>query len=127
MTWARWGAWIAGVAALLGAAGVALAAAAAHGGGHPSLSTAANFLILHGAGALALVALSRDGSAPRTYVAGATLMVLGVLLFSGDLTARAMAGDRLFPFAAPAGGTLLIVSWLVGGAAGFVGALTRRG
>ena len=127
MSWERWGAWIAGVAALLGAAGVALAAASAHGGGHPSLSTAATFLILHGGGALALVALSRGESAPRTYVASATLMVLGVMLFSGDLTARALIGERLFPFAAPTGGGLLIVSWLVGGFAGFVGALARRG
>ena len=126
MTWARWGAWIAGVAALLGAAGVALAAAAAHGGGHPSLSTAANFLILHGAGALALVALSRGDAAPRAYVGAATLMVLGVMLFSGDLTARALVGERLFPFAAPAGGALLILSWLVGGVAGFAGAFVRR-
>ena len=26
---------------------------------------------------------------------------------------RHVTGDRLFPFAAPTGGTLLIVSWLV--------------
>ncbi|AHB48648.1 hypothetical protein W911_10015 [Hyphomicrobium nitrativorans NL23] len=127
MSWARWGSWIAGIAALLGAAGVALAAAAAHGGGHPSLPTAANFLILHGAGALALVASSRGAAAPRAYVLAATLMVLGVMLFSGDLTARAMVGDRLFPFAAPTGGALLICAWLVGGVAGFVGAFARRG
>jgi len=37
---------------------------------------------------------------------------LGTLLFSGDLTARAFAGGRLFPMAAPSGGSLMILSWI---------------
>lgn|SRR5690554_3787331 len=123
----RWGACISGVAALFGAAGVALAAAAAHGGGHPSLPTAAYFLILHAAGALALVALSRVASAPRAYLASATLMLLGVLLFSSDLTARALLAGRLFPFAAPTGGSLVIFAWLLAAVAGFRGLFGRRG
>jgi uncharacterized membrane protein YgdD (TMEM256/DUF423 family) len=34
-------------------------------------------------------------------------------LFAGDLTLRQYAGHSLFPFAAPAGGALLIISWLL--------------
>jgi uncharacterized membrane protein YgdD (TMEM256/DUF423 family) len=33
-------------------------------------------------------------------------------VFSGDLLARDLLGSRLFPFAAPTGGTLLMVGWL---------------
>jgi uncharacterized membrane protein YgdD (TMEM256/DUF423 family) len=32
-------------------------------------------------------------------------------LFGGDLSARALAGTRLFPMAALLGGTLLIFGW----------------
>lgn len=127
MTDGRWAALVASVAAFLGAAGVALAAMAAHGGGHPSLPTAAQFLILHGAAALALVAVGRDAAAARAYLVAATLMVLGVALFSGDLATRAFLGDRLFPFAAPLGGSTLIGAWLVAGVAGLMGLFARRG
>jgi uncharacterized membrane protein YgdD (TMEM256/DUF423 family) len=34
-------------------------------------------------------------------------------LFAGDVAARAYLGSRLFPMAAPTGGMILIVSWLV--------------
>lgn len=122
----RWGAAVAAVAALLGAAGVALAAAASHGGGHPSLSTAAIFLILHGGVGIALVAVSRTALSPFAYLASATVMVAGVALFAGDLAHRAFLNDRLFPFAAPTGGALMIGGWLLAAAAGLVGAFGRR-
>ena len=32
---------------------------------------------------------------------------------SGDIALRAFTGCRLFPMAAPTGGTILIVAWLV--------------
>jgi uncharacterized membrane protein YgdD (TMEM256/DUF423 family) len=38
--------------------------------------------------------------------------VAGGALFAGDIATRAVSGNRLFPMAAPAGGTLLIVGWL---------------
>jgi uncharacterized membrane protein YgdD (TMEM256/DUF423 family) len=38
--------------------------------------------------------------------------VLGAALFSGDIALRAFAGHRLFPFAAPSGGMILIAAWL---------------
>ena len=39
--------------------------------------------------------------------------VAGAGLFAADVAARAYLGHRLFPFAAPAGGSLLILAWLV--------------
>ena len=60
------------------------------------------------------VALARQGLIARP--AGlATLcgFVLGAALFAADVSARAWLGSRLFPFAAPAGGLILIASWLV--------------
>jgi uncharacterized membrane protein YgdD (TMEM256/DUF423 family) len=47
----------------------------------------------------------------RLVAAGAAL-ALGTLLFAGDLSSRAFAGGKLFPFAAPAGGSLMILAWI---------------
>ena len=52
--------------------------------------------------------------------------VLGGALFAGDVSMRAFAGHRLFPMAAPTGGTILIVSWLVLALAAFVIILRGR-
>lgn len=93
---------------LCGAAGVALSAAAAHAGGG-NLATAASFLLAH---APALLAIGLLGSATILRAGGYVLLV-GVLLFAGDLVLRHYAGIRLFPMAAPIGGTLMILGWLV--------------
>jgi uncharacterized membrane protein YgdD (TMEM256/DUF423 family) len=126
MTFGTWGFWNVGLAALLGAAGVALAAAAAHGSGDPLFVTAAQFLMIHGAAALALTALGASAVRPGGYLLAASVMIAAVALFSGDLAFRAYAGERLFPFAAPLGGSLLIVAWLIGVAAGIRDALAGR-
>jgi uncharacterized membrane protein YgdD (TMEM256/DUF423 family) len=34
-------------------------------------------------------------------------------LFAADVASRAYLGSRLFPMAAPTGGVILIISWLV--------------
>ena len=44
---------------------------------------------------------------------GSLILLVGLLLFCGDLLARDFLGSRLFPLSAPIGGTLLIVGWLV--------------
>jgi uncharacterized membrane protein YgdD (TMEM256/DUF423 family) len=49
-------------------------------------------------------------------------MLLAVSLFSGDVAARVLLGERLFPMAAPLGGSLLILSWLIAGISGIVAA-----
>lgn len=100
---------------ICGAAGVALSAAAAHqGGGH--LATAAQFLLIH-APALLAIGLLGGWLALRT---GGAVLLLGILLFSGDLIMRHYIGGRLFPLAAPAGGTLMIAGWIIVGFAPFL-------
>lgn len=104
--------------ALCGALGVALSAVAAHREG--TLGTAANMLLFH-APALLVLAGARFERLQR---AGSWLLVVGLALFCGDIAARTLLGDRLFPMAAPAGGMLLIGGWaLVAVAAAF----SRRG
>jgi len=96
------------VAALMGACGVALAAAATHIDGGEFGRTAALFLILHAA---ALVAVSAHRAGPWPTVAGLCLAA-GAILFAADLSARAFLGGRLFPDAAPIGGSTMIAAWL---------------
>ncbi|CDX11162.1 conserved membrane hypothetical protein [Mesorhizobium sp. ORS 3324] len=92
---------------LVGAAGVALSAAAAHRGG-AFTGTAASFLLMH---APVFLAIGLAGGNRGLRIASLVLLV-GLLLFSGDLLARDFLGSRLFPMSAPIGGTLLIAGWL---------------
>ncbi len=108
----KWACAAAAAAGVTGAGGIILAAAAAHGVPDPRLQTAANFLILHAAATLAVCGLAL--ALPQRgiwFLGAAALLLSGSLLFGGDLWARALAGTRLFPMAAPLGGTLLIIGW----------------
>ena len=113
------------LAALMGAAGVMLAAATTHKGGGDVGQTAAYFLILHAAALMGVSAWARVDGSRALGVAGAALGV-GTIVFSADLASRAFSGERLFPFAAPIGGSLMILAW-VGLAAAFVVGALRRG
>jgi uncharacterized membrane protein YgdD (TMEM256/DUF423 family) len=92
---------------LCGALGVALSAMAAHRGG-AFTGTAASFLLMHAPVFLA-VGLVGGNRILRT---GCLILLVGLVVFSGDLLARDLLGSRLFPLAAPVGGTLLMVGWL---------------
>lgn len=97
------------VAGLLGAAGVVMAAGAAHGAGPIRLlGPAAAMCLVH---APALIALDARRPRPRMFTLASALLGGGVLLFSGDLAARASEGHPLFAMAAPTGGTLMILGW----------------
>jgi len=100
-------------AGLTGAAGVALAAAGTHGAELAALATPAHFLIMHAAAALAAVAVALRASRPGLFLTAALLMLAGVTLFSGDVSMRALLQERLFPMAAPVGGTTMIIGWLI--------------
>ena len=102
------------LAGLLGAAGVAGAALAAHGGYGETLNTASLFALIHGA---LTMALSR-GTPTRLFTLAAALVMMGALLFCGDLALRAMAQRALFPMAAPVGGLVMIGGWLVASLSG---------
>jgi uncharacterized membrane protein YgdD (TMEM256/DUF423 family) len=107
------------LAALMGASGVALAAAGTHIDGGELARTASLYLILHAA-ALIAVCAHRAGAWPT--VAGLALAA-GAILFAADLSTRAFRGAKLFPFAAPIGGTTMIIAWL---ALALAFALARR-
>lgn len=101
-------------AGIMGAAGVALAAAGAHLPDAARLSTAALMLLLHAAAILGVAALAERGvTQPMLGLIAGTGFVLGASLFAGDLAARFFAERGLFPRAAPTGGILLMLSWLL--------------
>lgn len=101
---------LAGLGCLYGAAGVALAAAGAHHGASPLVATAAFFLLVHAA---AIVALSAAGRPGLPLNLAASLLAAGAALFSGELALHGLASLQPLPMAAPTGGVLLIVGWLV--------------
>jgi uncharacterized membrane protein YgdD (TMEM256/DUF423 family) len=103
-----------GVAAIMGACGVVLAAAAAHLPDASRLAAASSMLLFHAPAAIATVAVAdRALIHAKLGVAAGAGFVIAASLFAGDLTLRQYAGHGLFPMAAPTGGTLLILSWLV--------------
>ena len=93
----------------MGAAGVAIAALGVHSGGGDLARTASEFLMIHAA---ALLGVSAHRRAPRALLIAGYALAAGALLFSGDLTGLAFSGARLFPFAAPIGGSLMIIAWV---------------
>ncbi len=97
---------------LTGASGVALLAISAHADTTGLLKTAAQMLLFHAPALLGLGIVTQVRNV--TFLPAAfALMTVGLSLFCGDLIARAFFGVRLFPMAAPIGGSLTIISWLV--------------
>ena len=104
---------LAGVAALMGAAGVAMAAAGVHANGGELAQRGALFLLLHAAAALAIAAHARIATASaRALVIVGFVMEAGAILFSAELAMHVFAGERIFLFAAPVGGTTMMLSWV---------------
>jgi uncharacterized membrane protein YgdD (TMEM256/DUF423 family) len=102
------------LAGVMGADGVILAAVAAHQPDAARLAAASSMLLFHATAVLAVVALTERGVIHmRIGIAAAWGFVIAAALFASDLSLRHYTGDGLFPFAAPTGGTLLIVSWFV--------------
>ena len=102
------------LAGIMGADGVVLAAASAHQPDAVRLASASSMLLFHATAVLAVAALLERGIVhARIGLVAAFGFVIAAVLFAGDLTLRQYAGHSLFPMAAPTGGTLLIVSWLL--------------
>ena len=102
------------LAAIMGADGVILAAASAHQADASRLGAASSMLLFHATAVLAVAALIERGVIhARIGIAAGFGFVVAAALFAADLTLRQYGGHSLFPFAAPTGGTLLIVSWLL--------------
>ena len=101
------------LAAIMGADGVILAATSAHQADASRLAAASSMLLFHASAVLATVALVERGILhARIGISAASGFVVAAVLFAADLSLRQYAGHGLFPYAAPTGGTLLIVSWL---------------
>jgi uncharacterized membrane protein YgdD (TMEM256/DUF423 family) len=101
------------LAGAMGAAGIMLTAAAAHSKPGVGLDSAGYLLVLHALGVIAGVLAARQGLVLRPLgLAVVWGFVVGATLFATDVTLRAYAGTRLFPFAAPAGGMIMILSWI---------------
>jgi uncharacterized membrane protein YgdD (TMEM256/DUF423 family) len=101
-------------AGLMGAAGVVLLAAGAHGPhAGAGLDSAGQMLLFHAAAVIAAAVALHQALLFRPLALAATIgLIVGAVLFSGDIAMRAFAGHRLFPMAAPTGGVILIASWL---------------
>ena len=103
-----------GLAAIMGACGVILAAAAAHLPDATRLAAASSMLLFHATAAIATIAVAERAIIhAKLGLVAAAGFVIAASLFAGDLTLRQYGGHGLFPMAAPSGGTLLILSWLV--------------
>lgn len=113
--------WLITGAGLAGAAGVALGAAAAHRVDSPALVTASTILMIHAVAVLVLATLPSRG-----FHRAGMFMLVAVALFSGDIALHTLAGSHIFPYAAPIGGSSLILSWLVVAGLGIVSAFGRR-
>jgi uncharacterized membrane protein YgdD (TMEM256/DUF423 family) len=102
------------IAALFGCAGLVLAAAAAHVAPGASLDAAGNMLLFHAPAVIAACGAIAAGLVNRRLgIAAAIVLLAGAALFSGDLALRAFAAQRLFPMAAPTGGTTMMIGWLL--------------
>lgn len=97
------------IGGLTGALALITYAGAAHND-TGNLNTVAPILLGHAPAFLALSILSGHS---RTATIGGSAIIIGLLLFCGDLLSRDFLGYRLFPFAAPTGGTILILGWLI--------------
>jgi uncharacterized membrane protein YgdD (TMEM256/DUF423 family) len=115
------------LAGVMGACGVALAAAAAHGTSATGLDSAAWLLLFHATALLGAASLVGQRLLWRPLALPAmACFVLGGGLFAGDIAMRAFADHRLFPMAAPTGGTLLLTGWVVLAAAALAAAFAAQ-
>jgi uncharacterized membrane protein YgdD (TMEM256/DUF423 family) len=110
-------------AGLMGAAGVILLAVGAHGPhAGAGLDSAGQMLLFHAAAVIAAAVALHQALLFRPLALAATIgLIVGAVLFSGDIAMRAFAGHRLFPMAAPTGGVILIASWLAVAVAAAIG------
>ncbi len=114
------------LAGFMGAAGVVLAAANAHAAPAAGLESAAHMLLFHAAAVVGGAALVQHAPLWRPLMLGVLAgWVLGACLFSGDIAMRAFAGHRLFAYAAPGGGLVLIAAWLALAVAAIAALLSR--
>ncbi len=110
-SWARFTMTTAG---MMGMAGVVTAAAGTHVGGGELARVAAEFLLIHAVMVLVLAGLVTLGMASgRLWLSAASILAVGTIIFSGDLAFIAFRDWRPVPMAAPIGGSMMILGWLI--------------
>jgi len=116
------------LAGLMGASGIVLAAVGAHAAPHAGLDSAAYMLLFHAAALLGGAAVMQQGLVWRPLMLAVLIAwVAGAALFSGDIVMHAFAEHRLFAFAAPTGGCILVAGWLALAGAAIAAALLPAG
>lgn len=111
------------LAGLLGASGVALAAVAAHLTDVRAISAAAHLSLAH-APALLVIAATRIGLSRLGALGGAS-MGIGTLIFVAAVISRPLFSIGFLAPAAPYGGGLVILGWLILAGAGIMSLLQR--
>jgi uncharacterized membrane protein YgdD (TMEM256/DUF423 family) len=102
------------IAALMMSAGIGMAALAAHAGAGHQIGTASTLLLANAPMlAAAAIALSLGFVRLTIGATGALVAVLGTILFASDMAHRGFGHGALFADAAPIGGSLDILGWLV--------------
>ena len=104
--------------AISAAAAIILGAAAAHlpgaaqAAGNSSFQTALQLHQFHALGLLAIGLIAAQFSASRWIAASGSLLIVGTLLFSGNIYLRQLAGIDHFRMAVPWGGGAWMLGWL---------------
>lgn len=108
--------------------GLLAVAAGAYGwhrlGGDAMFTMGADYHMCHALALLAVAWLASTRPALAVHLAGGAFM-LGIILFSGTLYAFALTGNVPVPGAAPVGGALLMIGWLIIAAQGLAAAVRR--
>jgi len=107
------------IGAIFGAIGVSLGAFGAHAlkafleasGRTDTFETAVKYLFYHALGII-LIGIIQEKYPNKWLKYAGTLMVAGVLIFSGSVFTICFTGIKAFGAVAPIGGTLMILSWL---------------
>ena len=104
----------AAIAVALGAAGThALNAQLALNDPAGWFSVALQYHQYHALGLIAIGLAAARFASSKCFVYAGWLMLVGILLFSGNLYLRSLAGIHALHAAIPAGGAALIASWLL--------------
>jgi uncharacterized membrane protein YgdD (TMEM256/DUF423 family) len=109
LVWARL---LISLAGLLGASGIVVGAAGAHAGGGDLARLASNFLLMHAAVTLGLVAVAARFDRRWPFYLAALLICVGAGAFCGDVSSVAFAGRHVVAYLAPVGGSALILGWI---------------
>ncbi|KZL21782.1 hypothetical protein PsAD2_00203 [Pseudovibrio axinellae] len=96
---------------ICGVVAILSSAAASHAIDNQYLMTISQITMMHAAAFVGL-GVAHGITSSRGISFAMLLLFAGVGLFCGDLAQRLFVGEKLFDFAAPTGGMLMILGWL---------------